>query len=90
MLAQILFFGDYCGLCDNHIFLAITAKPPLLAFSRGAQRVHAAAAAAERSLSAAAVTDAADTCGFSIVDAHIHLWVLTQFPVPFDRGRFRL
>ena len=46
--------------------------------------------AGARSIHAAAPTSAAETlggaavpAGFSIVDAHIHLWDLTEFPVPW-------
>src|SRR5437762_551569 len=39
-----------------------------------AQNIHAAAATA------------ATPAGFSIVDAHIHLWDLTEFPVPWISG----
>ena len=45
-----------------------------------------ALAAAERTLAARSLTGAAVPAGFSLVDAHIHLWDLSEFPVPWIAG----
>src|ERR1700724_955369 len=43
-------------------------------------------AAVERTLATPSLAGAAVPAGFSIVDAHIHLWDLSEFPVPWIAG----
>ena len=43
-------------------------------------------AAAETELAADRISAAGLPAGFSIVDAHIHLWDLSRFPVPWIAG----
>jgi predicted TIM-barrel fold metal-dependent hydrolase len=50
------------------------------------QRSAHGVAAMEPTLAAPQHASAAMPEGFSIIDAHIHLWDLTQFPVPWIAG----
>jgi predicted TIM-barrel fold metal-dependent hydrolase len=67
---------------SRRTFLQAAAAGLVLGPVLGARSV----GAAEPSLAARSLAGAAVPAGFSIVDAHIHLWDLAEFPVPWIAG----
>jgi L-fuconolactonase len=67
---------------SRRTFLQSAAAGLVLGPALGARTV----AANEPTLAAGLLTGAAVPAGFSIVDAHIHLWDLSVFPVPWVAG----
>src|SRR6267378_2031167 len=84
--------GSYSGLKGEHMEFA-SYRPSRRTFLQAATAGVLAPAIAARSVAAAETELAADRisaaglpAGFSIVDAHIHLWDLSRYPVPWIAG----